>query len=74
MRCCLEEAGLAQLVQSGALTQNGLGEFLINKKITFPAGLTGAHGVKFLLRRGVPKPDGDPGHSAVLSGRNRASR
>ena len=62
-----EEAGLAQLVQSGALTQNDLGEFLINKKITFPAGLNGAHGVKFLLRRGVPKPDGSPGHSTVIA-------
>ncbi len=62
-----QEAGLVQLLRSGALTENDLGEFLINKKITFPAGLTGAHGVKFLLRRGVPKPDGDPGHSAVIA-------
>jgi Ca2+-binding EF-hand superfamily protein len=62
-----EQAGLIQLVQSGALTQNGLGEFLINKKIRYPAGLAGAHSVKFLLRRGVPDPDGDPGHSTVVS-------
>lgn len=62
-----QQAGLIQLVQSGALTQNSLGEFLIHQKIRFPAGLTGAHSVKFLLRRGVPTPDGDPGHSEVIS-------
>jgi Ca2+-binding EF-hand superfamily protein len=62
-----EQAGLIQLVQSGALTQNALGEFLINRKIRFPAGLAGAHSVKFLLRRGVPEPEGDPGHSTVIS-------
>lgn len=62
-----EQAGLIQLVVSGALTQNRQGEFLINRKIRFPAGLAGAHSVKFLLRRGVPAPDGDPGHSPVIS-------
>lgn len=40
---------------------------MINKKIRFPAGLAGAHSVKFLLLRGVPKPDGNPGHSTVIS-------
>ncbi len=62
-----QQAGLIQLVQSGALTQNGRGEFLINRKIRFPAELNGAHSVKFLLLRGVPEPDGDPGHSDVIS-------
>ena len=62
-----EQAGLIQLVQSGALTQNRMGEFLINRKIRYPAGLAGAHSVKFLLRRGVPAPDGSPGHSCVMS-------
>jgi EF hand len=62
-----EQAGLVQLVKSGALTQNRVGEFLINKKIRFPAGLAGAHAVKFLLLRGVPAPDGNPGHSCVMS-------
>jgi hypothetical protein len=33
----------------------------------FPGGLTGAHSVNFLLRRGVPKPSGHPGHSTVVS-------
>ncbi|TMI99893.1 MAG: hypothetical protein E6G97_20050 [Alphaproteobacteria bacterium] len=62
-----QQAGLIQLVQSGALTQNGRGEFLIHGKIRFPAELYGAHSVKFLLLRGVPEPDGDPGHSDVIS-------
>ena len=62
-----QQAGLIQLVQQGALTQNGSGEFLIHRKIRFPAGLAGAHSVKFLLLRGMPLPDGDPAHSDVAS-------
>jgi Ca2+-binding EF-hand superfamily protein len=62
-----QQAGLIQLVQSGALTQNRSGEFLIQRKIRFPAELHGAHSVKFLLLRGVPEPEGDPGHSKVIS-------
>ena len=62
-----QQAGLIQLVQAGALTQNGRGEFLIHKKIRFPAELYGAHSVKFLLLRGVPEQDGDPGHSDLIS-------
>jgi Ca2+-binding EF-hand superfamily protein len=62
-----QQAGLIQLVQSGALRQNRGREFLIQKKIRFPAELNGAHAVKFLLLRGVPEPEGDPGHSEVIS-------
>lgn len=62
-----QEAGLLQLIKSGALTRNDKGEFLINKKIRIPAGLAGAHSVKFLLLRGVPEPDGDAGHSTIIS-------
>jgi Ca2+-binding EF-hand superfamily protein len=62
-----QEAGLMQLLNSGALTQNRAGEFLILKKIRFPGGLAGAHSVKFLLLRGVPAPNGNPGHSTVIS-------
>jgi hypothetical protein len=62
-----QQAGLVQLVQSGALAQNGRGEFLIQRKIRFPAELYGAHSVKFLLLRGVPEPEGDPGHSDLIS-------
>ncbi|MCB1470277.1 MAG: hypothetical protein KDK08_24725 [Rhizobiaceae bacterium] len=42
------------------------GEYLIVKKMTFPAGLSGAHAAKFVLAPGVPKPQGDPGHSCVI--------
>ena len=60
------QPGLLQLVQRGALARNQGGEFLIKQKIRFPAGLHGAHSVKFLLLRGVPEPDGDAGHSCVI--------
>jgi hypothetical protein len=61
-----QQAGLIQLVKAGTLSQNRSGELLIHKKMRFPAGLHGAHSVKFLLLRGVPMPDGDPGHSDVI--------
>ena len=62
-----EEAGLNQLMRAGKIAQDRGGEYLIKKKIRFPADLTGAHSVKFLLLRGVPSPDGDSGHSEVIS-------
>ena len=34
-----QQAGLLQLMRSGALTQNRGGEFLIYRKIRYPAGL-----------------------------------
>jgi Ca2+-binding EF-hand superfamily protein len=60
-----QQAGLVQLLESGALKQNGAGEYIVQKKTRFPAGLAGAHQVKFLVLRGVPLPDGHPGHSCV---------
>lgn len=42
-------------------------ELRIVKKTRFPAGLSGAHAIRFILAKGVPMPDGDPGHSRVLS-------
>jgi hypothetical protein len=57
---------LQQLVQQGALTYRNR-EFQIHRKIRFPAELTGAHAARFLLLKGVPVPDGDPGHSCVVS-------
>jgi hypothetical protein len=59
-------AGLAQLVASGALTQNGSGEYVVHRKIRFPAGLYGAHSVTFVVRKGLPLPDGDQAHSCVI--------
>jgi hypothetical protein len=49
------------------LKRAGNGEFLIQEKIRYPAGLYGGYSVKFLLPRGVPNPDGDAGHSHVIS-------
>jgi Ca2+-binding EF-hand superfamily protein len=60
-----QQAGLIQLFKSGALTQNKSGEYIVQKKMRFPAGLYGAHSVKFAVPRGVPTPEGDPGHSCV---------
>jgi len=61
------QAGLLQLLKSGALSTGPDGEYIIEKPITrFPSGLYGAHSVKFVLKKGVPMPAGNPGHSAVL--------
>ena len=62
-----QQAGLLQLVDSGAVYLTSDGYFLIKKPIKrFPAGLAGAHSVTFLLDKGVPRPSGDPGHSSVV--------
>lgn len=60
------QAGLLQLLATGMLTQNSAGEYIVTKKIRFPAGLYGAHSVTFLVMKGTPFPDGDPGHSCVM--------
>jgi Ca2+-binding EF-hand superfamily protein len=62
-----QQAGLVQLLASGALKQNSLGEYIVREKIRFPAGLYGAHSVTFLVMKGTPNPDGDPGHSCVIA-------
>lgn len=61
-----QQAGLVQLLASGALRQNSLGEYIVREKIRFPAGLYGAHSVTFLVMKGAPYPEGDPGHSCVI--------
>jgi hypothetical protein len=63
--------GLAQLVSAGALEVVD-GGFLYTFRIAraiprFPAGLHGAHLVRFVLGRGVPMPEGSAGHSCVIS-------
>ena len=60
------QAGLLQLLETGKLTQNAAGEYIVTRKIRFPAGLYGAHSVTFLVMKGAPNPDGDPGHSCVM--------
>ena len=59
-------AGLMQLQNAGAISRNQRGEFLIHRKIRFPAGLSG-HSVTFLLLRGVPLPDGRPDGATVVA-------
>jgi hypothetical protein len=61
-----QEAGLLQLVRSGALAENRDREFLIKQKIRFPAELRAAPAMKFLLLRGGPEPEGDPGRACVI--------
>lgn len=63
-----QQAGLAQLVEDGTLTVAANGrDFTIHRKMRFPAGLNGAHSVRFILGRDVPLPEGSPGHSCVMS-------
>ncbi|MCK1638174.1 hypothetical protein IVA95_11330 [Bradyrhizobium sp. 157] len=61
-----QEAGLIQLERDGAITRNSQGEFLVHKKIRFPAGLHGAHLVRFRIQKDTSMPEGDPGHSCVI--------
>jgi hypothetical protein len=60
------KAGLLQLIRSGVLSESGKGEFVIKEKMRFPAGLYGAESARFILSRGVPAPEGDPGHSCLV--------
>ncbi len=62
-----QQAGLVQLLASGALKQNASGEYVVQKQMAFPAGLGGAHAVEFVVPKGVPMPTGDPGHSCVVA-------
>ena len=39
--------------------------YVILKSFTYPAGLYGGNSATFIIPKGVPKPDGDPGHSIV---------
>jgi hypothetical protein len=61
-----KELGLIQLLDKGILSRNDRGDYLIHGKMRFPAELSGVHRVRFLLLRGVPMPDGDPGQSCVV--------
>lgn len=56
--------GLKLLVDTGALSLNKSGEYLIRRKIRLPAGLSRE---RFLLLRDVPEPSGDLHQSCVVS-------
>lgn len=45
---------------------SGKNTFVVLKKYTYPGGLYGAHSVTFIIPKGVPIPDGNPGHSTIL--------
>ncbi|MCP5074082.1 MAG: hypothetical protein GY947_12435 [Rhodobacteraceae bacterium] len=62
-----QEAGLLQLVATGALEIVGRREFRILKKIRLPSNMGGGHAARFLLKAGVPEPEGKPVHSCVFS-------
>jgi uncharacterized membrane protein len=61
--------GLPQLSvaggQSGALLSPPFRTYVVQRQMTFPSGLYGAHAATFIVLRGVPAPRGNQGHSAV---------
>ena len=60
--------GLMQLVEQGKLELLDDGTFLIREEIPrFPAGLTGDNRANFILKTGVPFPEGSLGRSSVVS-------
>jgi hypothetical protein len=40
--------------------------YVVVREMTYPDGLNGAHAVTFIVPRGVPRPFGSAGHSAIL--------
>jgi hypothetical protein len=46
-----QQAGLLQLLETGALSRNGEGDFLIQRKIRLPAELNGGHKLILLAHR-----------------------
>lgn len=62
---------LPQLNVVGAGPQRSSGDisagnaYVVIKPMRYPAGLYGAHSVTFLVAAGVPRPEGNPGHSRV---------
>jgi len=59
------QAGITQLLVSGALKKSKWGGFIVRKPMRYPASLGGAHSEVFILPKGAPTPSGKPGHSCV---------
>lgn len=60
-------AGIEQLLANGELEQVEVRTYRIVRPIAhYPAGLYGAHSVRFILAPGVPEPAGNVGHSCFL--------
>ncbi len=61
-----QEAGLLQLIAEDRIERVSKENYIIKKNIErYPAGLSGAHAVNFIIAKGVNIPDGNPGHSIV---------
>lgn len=58
---------IKQLMADGAIIPKGNGDFRIVKKIRFPPELYGANARTFYLAPGIGVPEGNPGHSCVIS-------
>lgn len=48
--------------------------YVVLKPFVYPAGLYGGNSATFLIPKGVPKPEGNPGHSAVYDFNTLACR
>ncbi len=59
-------AGLLQLQKAGKIETMKGGGWKVKAKMRFPSGLHGGHSTKFFVPKGIPIPDGDPGHSCVF--------
>jgi Ca2+-binding EF-hand superfamily protein len=59
--------GLRQLVENGTLERTDLGYRLLKPLSRWPAGLSGAHAVTFILPKGMAMPAGSPGQSQVIT-------
>lgn len=63
------EPGATQRLSEGnrmVLTQPLRRVYVARREFTMPSGLYGAHLITVIVPRGVPRPFGDPGHSAIL--------
>lgn len=60
------QEGLRLLVEQGVLARTAEGYRVLKPLARWPAGLSGAHSVTFILPKGIPEPAGSPGHSRVI--------
>jgi hypothetical protein len=58
--------GLRLLVEQGVLERTAAGYRLLKPLTRWPAGLSGAHSVTFILPKGMAEPAGSAGHSRVI--------
>ncbi len=59
------QAGLAQLLGSGAMVRDQSGFRIVKAIPRVPAEMAGAHSEKLSLAPGLPEPEGDLGHSCL---------